>query len=167
MEAYRLLILRGNRALGAYLAEKNLISDDDFSRANERLMDVLQEGRLDRANLLEILCLELKVLQEDRVVAHIVEEFNLGLVDLDHVKVNPLAAELGFDKGMCVATGTIPFNYKSGIVCIATTAYLSKPVIAHWENLLKKQVIWYTTGILSMLNAFSRFEEPAAPPAVN
>lgn len=161
MEAYRSLILRGNRALGAYLSEKSLISDDDFSRANERLMEKLQEGQLDRANLLEILCLELKVLDEDRVVSHIIDEYNLGLVDLDHVKAKNLGSELGFDRGLCVATGTVPFDFQSGIVCVATTSYLSKPVVAHWEGLLKRPIIWYVTGILPMLNTLARLGEPA------
>lgn len=165
MEAYRSLILRGNRSLGAYLAENELIQDDDFARANERLMEVLQEGLLKQANLLTILCHELKVLNEDAIVSHLVEEHNLGLVDLDHVKVKPLAKELGFDLDLCWATGTLPFDYQDGIVCIATTFYLSKPVIKHWEDLLKKHIFWYGTGIAPLLRSLEKLTEsvPADP----
>ena len=162
MEAYRSLILRANRSLGAYLAENALIQDDDFAKANERLMEVLQEGHLRQANLLNILCFELKVLNEDALVTHLVEEHNLGLVDLDHVKVKPLAKDLGFDLDLCRATGTLPFDFQDGVVCIASTFYLSKPVVKHWEELLKKYIFWYGTGVVSLAHAFEKLEEAEA-----
>lgn len=161
MEAYRSLILRGNRSLGAYLAENALIQDDDFAKANERLMEVLQEGQLRQANLLTILCHELKVLNEDTLVSHLVEEQNLGLVDLDHVKVKPLMKDLNFDLDLCWATGTVPFDYQDGIVSIATTFYLSKPVVKHWEDLLKKHIFWYGTGIAPLIHTLEKLGETA------
>lgn len=163
MEAYRSLILRGNRSLGAYLAENGLIQDDDFAQANERLMEVLQEGNLHQANLLTILCHELKVLSEDAVISHLVEEHNLGLVDLDQIKIKPVAKELGFDLDLCRATGTLPFDYQDGIVCIATTFYLSKPVVKHWEDLLKKHIFWYGTSSASLLRALEKLADTATP----
>lgn len=163
MEAYRSLILRSNRSLGAYLAEHGLIQDDDFARANERLMELLQEGQLRQANLLNILCHDLKVLSEDAVITHVVEEHNIGLIDLEQVKVKPVAKELGFDLDLCWATGTLPFDYQDGIVCIATTFYLSKPVVKHWEDLLKKHIFWYGTSASSLLHALEKLAEPVSP----
>lgn len=162
MEAYRSLILRANRSLGAYLAENALIQDDDFAKANERLMEVLQTGELKRANLLNILCFELKSLNESQLVTHLVEEHNLGLIDLDHIKLKPLAKDLGVDLDLCRATGTIPFDVQDGIVCLASTFYLSKPVVKHWEETVKKNIFWYGTSLASLANAFERLDEAAA-----
>lgn len=165
MEAYRSLILRGNRALGAYLAEHGIIKDEDFARANERLMELLQSGQLKQANLMNILCHEQKSVTEDAIITHLVEEHSIGLVDLDHVKIKPTAAELGFELDLCWATGTVPFESLDGVVCIATTGYLSKPIVKYWEDLIKKQIFWYATGIVSFTHAMEKLTEAAAKPA--
>lgn len=145
MEAYRSLILRGNRALGAYLAEHGLITDDDFARANERLLELLQSGELERANILRLLAYEQKVLDENILVDHLVQEHAVALIDPAQVKFKKLGEELGFDADLCRATGTIPFDHQDGIVCVATSFYPAKPVVKHWEDLLKKHVFWYVT----------------------
>ncbi len=162
MEAYRSLILRANRSLGAYLAENALIQDEDFAKANERLMDILQEGQLRQANLLNILCHEQKCVEEDALVTHLTEEHNLGLVDLEHIKVKSLGKELGFELDLCRATGTLPFDLQDGIVCVASTFYLSKPVVKHWEDLLKRNIFWYGTSLVSMANAVEKLAEAEA-----
>lgn len=164
MEAYRSLILRSNRSLGAYLAEHGLIKDDDFTKGNERLMEVLQEGKLRQANLIAILCHELKALGEETLIAHVAEEHNLGLVDLEHIKVKPIGKELDFDLDLCWASGTLPFDFLDGIVCVATTFYPSKPVVKHWEDLLKKPIFWYGTSTASLLHALEKLAESAAAP---
>ena len=143
MEAYRSLILRGNRSLGAYLAEHGLITDEAFSRVNERLLELLQTGALDRANILRLLAYELKALDENKLVDHLVQEHGVALIDPTHLKYKNLAEELGYDNDLCRATGTIPFEHQAGIVCVATSFYPSKPVVKHWEDLLKKHIFWY------------------------
>ena len=165
MEQYRSLILRGNRALGAYLAERNLITDEQFAQANERLMELLTTGQLKQANLMNILCYEQKSVPEDSIISHLVEDHTLGLIDLAHVKVKPLAADLKFDRDLCWATGTLPFESLDGVICVATTSYLSKPIIKHWEDLLQKQIFWYGTSVLSFTQAMEKVDELAAAEA--
>lgn len=162
MEQYRSLILRGNRALGAYLTEHNIIKDADFALANDRLMELLQQGHLKQANLMNILCHELKSVQEDSIITHLVEDHSLGLVDLTHVKLKVLDAELKFDYDLCWATGTLPFECIDGVACIATTSYLSKPIIKQWEDLIKKQIFWYGTSVLSFTQAMEKVSEQIA-----
>lgn len=165
MEQYRSLILRGNRALGAYLAERTIISDEDFAKANERLMELLQNGQLKQASLINILCHELKCVAESALVEHLVEDHSIGLVDLTHVKVKPLANDLKFDYDMCWASGTLPFESLDGVVCVATINFLSKPIVKHWEDLLKKPIFWYGTSVLSFTQALERLTEQVAAAA--
>lgn len=159
MEQYRSLILRGNRALGSYLAEHNFITDEQFAKANERLMDLLTSNQLRQANLIHILCHEKKTIPEDNIVAHIVEDHSVGLIDLAHIKLRALESELGYERDLCVATGTLPFEFLDGIVCLATTSYLSKPVVKHWEDLLRRPVFWYATDTISFARAIEKLSE--------
>lgn len=162
MEQYRSLILRGNRALGAYLAERAIINDDDFAKANERLMELMQSGQLKQASLINILCHELKCVSEGAIIQHAVEDQSLSLVDLLHIKVKPLANDLKFDYDLCRASGTLPFESLDGVVCIATVNYLSKPIVKHWEELIKKPIFWYGTSVVSFTQALERVVEQAA-----
>ena len=101
------------------------------------------------------------MLDEGALVTHLVDTQNIGLVDLERIKISPLGKELGFDTDLCRATGTLPFDLQDGIVCVATIFYVSKPVVKHWEDLLKRRVLWYGTSIVALFGALETLAAPA------
>src|SRR3990172_5884753 len=87
MSEYRTLLMRANRLLGAALVEANLVKIEDLESANERLIELMQGDAERQATLLGVLMYEKKVLKEDDLLHHIVENEGIGLVDLRNYDV--------------------------------------------------------------------------------
>ncbi len=135
-------MMRANRLLGANLVEMNLIKVEDLDAANDRLLDVVASENTRQSTVLGILSYEMKVLKEDDVIHHLVEDHGLGLVDLrSYEGSDELRKKLDF--GACWATWTIPFDQDEGFYFLATAYYLSPPVRAFWEKQLDGPIIWY------------------------
>ena len=84
---HRSLLMRSNRLLGANLVEANLVKIEDLERANERLLETMADGDPRRCTTLGILAYEMKVLREEDVLQHIVDNEGVGLVDLRHYDI--------------------------------------------------------------------------------
>ncbi|CAA6693834.1 Unannotated [Lentimonas sp. CC19] len=162
MQQYRALILRSNRFLGSSLVNKGLLSSVDLEAANEKFMDAVQSPELlKHASILGTLLHDLKVLDEARLLEHIVEEHSIGLVDLDHIDIRPLPST-EVDLSLCRASSTIPFDKVDQTYMVASCYYLSAPVVKHWEELLDGKVVWYSTSMASMSRGLERLEDAIA-----
>jgi hypothetical protein len=162
MQQHKALILRSNRFLGSYLVNKGLLSSADLDSANEKFMQAIRSPELlKNASILTTLLYDLKMLDEARLLDHIVEEYGIGLIDLNQVQLGSLpSTEL--DLSLCWASSTIPFDKVEETYMVATCYYLSAPVVKHWEELLNGKVVWYGTSMASMSRGLERLEDVLA-----
>ena len=158
MQQYRALILRSNRFLGSSLVDKGLVTVGDLEAANEKFMEAIQAGDLERASILNTLLFKFETLDEAALLELLVDEFNVGLVDLDFIAM-PSLRTFNVDLLLCSATSTVPFDKVEETYMLATCYYLSAPVVKHWESLLDGPVIWYVTSTASMTRALERVNE--------
>ncbi|MFT4900778.1 MAG: hypothetical protein ACI81V_000044 [Lentimonas sp.] len=158
MKAHRALILRSNRFLGSTLIDQGLIAVGDLEAANEIFMTTMQSDSAPRASILTALLHELKVLDEKVLIQNIVDNCDLGLIDLDFIKPSSLRP-MNLDLDLCWATSTVPFDQTEGIYMVATCYYLSAPVIKYWEEILGGRVIWYATTTASISRSLERIQE--------
>ena len=153
-------MMRANRLLGANLVEMNLIKIEDLETANERLLEVVASENARQSTVLGILAYEMKVVKEDDVLHHLVEDHGVGLVDLrSYDGSDELKKKLDF--GACWATWTVPFDLDEGFYFLATAYYMSPAVRTFWEKQLDGPIIWYGTS-LEMLGDYIEKLEVAA-----
>jgi hypothetical protein len=136
--------MRSNRLLGSALIEHNLVKFEDLEAANERLLEIAATGDLRRSSVLNILAYETKVLREDDLLHHVVDDHGLGVIDLRGYEV-PEEVKNSLDLGACWATWSVPFDKEEDFHFVATAYYLSPAVRAHWEKTLGGQIIWQAT----------------------
>ncbi len=161
MKQYRPLILRGNRFLGSSLLEKQLITNEQLEAANEKLLEAIQGGNLQVANILSILVYETQALEEAAMVDRIVQDYKVGLIDLSQFSMAHFN-EMHVDPDLCLATYTVPFDKVEDFTLLATSYYLSRPVLKHWEDLFEGHVIWYYGSMASIPEAIERGKAAAA-----
>ncbi len=157
MQEHRALILRSNRFLGSALVDKGFITSGDLEAANEKFMQSIQSSDLKSASILSTLLFELKAFDESQLIEHILEEHEIGLIDLNHVELQSLRP-MAIDFGLCWATSTIPFDRVDDTCMIATSYYLSAPVIKQWKNLLDGEIVWYASSVASIARGLERLE---------
>ena len=139
---HRSLMMRANRLLGANLVEMNLIKLEDLDTANERLLEITANENARQSTVLGILAYEMKVVNEDDVLHHLVEDHGVGLVDLrSYEGSEELKKKL--DLGACWATWTVPFDQDEGFYFLATAYYMSPAVRTFWEKKLDAPILWY------------------------
>lgn len=138
----RSLLMRANRLLGATLVEANLVTVDQLESANEKLLELIAGSAPRQCTLLGVLAYDLKVLREEDVLQHCVDEHNIGLVDLRSYD-GPEDVRAGLHLPACWATWTIPFDRDEDFTFVATAYYLSPAVRAFWEKQFGGHVIWY------------------------
>lgn len=166
MQQHRALILRSNRFLGASLVDKGLVTAADLEAANEKFMESIQSPESGKdSSILMTLVHDLKVLDENQLIEATVEEHSLGLVDLSFVDL-PSLGSMNVDVDLCRATSTIPFDKVEDNYLLATTYYLSGPVLKYWEELYSGNVVWFGTSTLSLSRAFERLFDIAEAEAV-
>jgi hypothetical protein len=146
MSEHRTLLMRANRLLGASLVEANLVKIEDLEAANERLLELLQGDAERQATLLGVLLYEKKVLSEDDLLHHLVENDGIGLIDLRTYDV-PEEFRKHVDLGPCWATWTMPFDKEEDCTFVATAYYLSPAVRTYWEKQLGGNILWYGTTL--------------------
>ena len=135
-------MMRANRALGINLVEMNLIKLEDLDTANERLLEITAGENVRQSTVLGILAYEMKVVKEDEVLHHLVEDHGVGLVDLrSYEGAEELKKKL--DIGACWATWTVPFDLDEGFYFLATAYYMSPAVRTFWEKKLDAPILWY------------------------
>ena len=141
---YRPLLMRANRLLGSALIENNLVKFEDLEAANERLLEIAAGGHVRQSSVLGILVYEKKVLREEDVLHHVVDDHGVGVVDLRGYDV-PEEVKKELDLDACWATWSVPFDREEDFHFVATAYYLSPAVRTFWEKKLGGQIIWQAT----------------------
>jgi hypothetical protein len=136
--------MRSNRLLGSALIEHSLVKFEDLEAANERLLEIAATGDMRRSSVLNILAYETKVLREEDLLHHVVDDHGVGVIDLRGYEV-PEDVKRDLDLGACWATWSVPFDKEEDFHFVATAYYLSPAVRAHWEKTLGGQIIWQAT----------------------
>jgi len=164
MSEHRTLLMRANRLLGASLVEANLVKIEDLEAANERLLELLQGEAERQATLLGVLLYEKKVLSEDDLLHHLVENDGIGLIDLRTYDVSD-EFKKNVDLGPCWATWTIPFDKEEDCTFVATAYYLSPAVRTYWEKQLGGNILWYGTTLEIISDYLEKLEAEQAQAA--
>jgi hypothetical protein len=167
---HRSLLMRANRLLGVGLVESNLVKVEDLEPANERLFELLAANAERQASLLGVLLYEKKVLAEDALFQHLVEEHGVGMIDLRSYEV-PDDIRKTLKPGPSWATWTVRFDQEEEFHFLATAYYLSSAVRTYWERQLKGQIIWYATSLEGITEFLEKVElekpkTPAGAPSV-
>jgi hypothetical protein len=151
----RSLVMRANRLLGASLVEANLVTIDQLESANEKLLDLIADGPPRQCTLLGVLAYDLKVISEDDVLQHCVDEHGLGLIDLNAYEgADEVRSKL--NHAACWATWTLPFDRDEDFMLVASAYYLSPAVRTFWEKQLGGPVIWYGATLESIADTLER-----------
>lgn len=136
--------MRSNRLLGSALIEHSLVKFEDLEAANERLLEIAATGDMRRSSVLSILAYETKVLKEEDLLHHVVDDHGVGVIDLRGYEV-PDEVKRDLDVGACWATWSVPFDKEEDFHFVATAYYLSPAVRSYWEKTLGGQIIWQAT----------------------
>jgi hypothetical protein len=159
--------MRANRLLGANLVEANLVKLEDLEPANERLLSLADTELPRQCTVLGVLAYEMKVLREEDVLQHVVDNDGLGLVDLRlYDTLDDIKKTLDIDA--CWATWSVPFDREEDFHFIATAYYMSPAVRTFWEKQCNGPILWFGTTLegsadhLEKLTA-ERAAMPAAP----
>jgi len=144
MSEHRPLLMRSNRLLGSALIEHSLVKFEDLEAANERLLEIAATGDMRRSSVLSILAYETKVLKEEDLLHHVVDDHGVGVIDLRGYDV-PDEVKRDVDLGACWATWSVPFDKEEDFHFVATAYYLSPAVRSYWEKTLGGQIIWQAT----------------------
>ncbi len=157
----RSLLMRANRLLGASLVEANLLTVDQLENANEKLLELIAGGIPRQCTLLGVLAYDLKVLREEDVLQHAVDEHGIGLVDLRAYEI-PDEIRARVHAPACWATWTVPFDSDEDFVLVASAYHLSPAVRTYWEKQFGSQVVWYGATLETIADTLDRL---AAVPA--
>ena len=157
----RSLLMRANRLLGASLVEANLVTVDQLESANEKLLEIISEGTPRQCTLLGVLAYDLKVVKEEDVLQHCVDEYNIGLIDLRHYE-GADDVKAGLHLPACWATWTVPFDREDDFVLIASAYHLSPAVRTYWEKQYGANIIWYGTTLEEIAETLERLAAAAA-----
>ncbi len=149
---HRPLLMRANRLLGATLVEQNLVKIEDLETANEQLLEVVAGDDPRQSTVLGILAFKMKVLREEDVLQHLVDEHGLGLIDLRNYDASE-ELKKSLDVGASWATWTVPFDREDDFHLVATAYYLSPAVRTYWEKKFNGPIVWYGTT-LEMIGDF-------------
>lgn len=151
----RSLLMRANRLLGASLVEANLVTIDQLESANEKLLELIAAASARQCTLLGVLAYDLKVVREEDVLQHCVDEHGVGLIDL-HAYEGADEVRAGLNLSVCWATWTLPFDRDEDFTLVASAYYLSPAVRAFWEKQLGGRVIWYGATLESIADSLER-----------
>jgi hypothetical protein len=157
----RALLMRANRLMGASLVEANLVKIEDLEKANEKLFEIIAAQNARQSTLLGVLCNQMKVLNEDDVIAYVTEKEPVGLIDLRSYDVLDELRK-SVDVTACWATWTVPFDREDDFYSVATAYYLSAAVRKHWEKVLNGPIIWYATTLEMLADYLEKLEQERA-----
>jgi hypothetical protein len=156
-ENLRPIIMRSNRLLGAALVERNLITVEQLNQATEKFLQNLDGGPESSASLLSVLVNETNALTEDAILEYLVDELQLGLIDVRELDFND-DLKLHIQTGVCWATWTVPFDKDEDVHYVASAYYLSPAVRQHWEKALGGPVIWFGATLESISGFLEKLE---------
>lgn len=156
---HRSLLMKANRQLGGALVDLNLLRVEDLQDANDRLLEWIAGGERG-PSLLRVLTQAMKVVREEDLLRHAMEQQGAGLVDLRDFDVPDEFRRL-LDPAACWATWTVPFDREDGFTCLASAYVLSPAVRAHWEAHLQGPVLWFATTLEGVTEHLGRLGAPA------
>ena len=159
---HRSLLMRANRLLGANLVEQNLVKIEHLEAANERLLELLSNENPRHSTVLGVLAYEMKVVKEDDILHHLVEDSGLGLVDLRPYDVSEELKKT-LDIGACWATWSVPFDKDEEFVFIATAYYMSPAVRTYWEKQFNGQILWYGATLEGIAEYLEKLQSARGP----
>lgn len=159
---HRSLLMRANRLLGANLVEQNLVKIEHLEAANERLLELLTNENPRQSTVLGVLAYEMKVVKEDDILHHLVEDHGLGLIDLKPYEASE-ELKKKLDLGACWATWSIPFDKEEDFHLIATAYYMSPAVRTFWEKQLDGPIIWYGVTLDSVADFLEKVTQSRGP----
>jgi hypothetical protein len=165
---HRQLLMRANRLLGAGLVEANLVKIEDLEKANERLLEIMAVEQPRQSTVLGILAYQMKVVREEELLQHVVDNEGVGLVDLRGYDV-PDEVKRTTDLPTCWATWSVPFDHEEDFHFIATAYYLSPAVRSFWEKQFSGPILWFGSTlevIADYLEKVASERVVAAPPAL-
>lgn len=154
---HRPLLMRSNRLLGASLVERNLVKIEDLEAATEKLIEFASGHHPRQCTILGILAYEMKVVKEDEVLHHGVDQDGIGLVDLRDYEV-PDEVKNQLDLGVCWATWSVPFDREENFTFIATAYYLSPAVRSYWEKHFDGPILWFGTTLDALADYIEKLE---------
>lgn len=157
----RPLLMRANRLMGAALVEANLVKIEDLEVANEKLLTIAAGENLRQCTILGILAYDMKVLKEDDVLQHMVDNDGIGLVDLRQYEI-PEDTKKNLDLGACWATWSVPFDREEDFHLIASAYYLSPAVRTHWEKVCGGPILWFGTTLEAVADYLEKYEKEHA-----
>jgi hypothetical protein len=143
---HRSLLMRANRLLGANLVEANLVKLEDLEPANEKLLGLVDSEIPRQCTVLGVLAHEMKVLREEDVLQHVVENEGVGMVDLRNYDTMEEYKKT-LDIEACWATWSVPFDREEDYHFIATAYYLSPAVRTFWEKQCNGPILWFGTTL--------------------
>ncbi len=153
--------MRSNRLLGAALVERNLITVDQLNQATEHFLQTLDGGPTSGISLLSVLINETRALTEDSLLEYLVDEIQIGLIDIRELDFND-DLKLHIQTGVCWATWTVPFDKDEDVHYVASAYYLSPAVRQHWEKQLGGPVIWFGATLESIAGFLEKLETERA-----
>lgn len=159
--------MRSNRLLGANLVEANLVKLEDLEPANERLLSLADTELPRQCTVLGVLAYEMKVLREEDVLQHVVENEGVGLVDLrNYDTMDDVRKTLDIDA--CWATWSVPFDREEDFHFVATAYYLSPAVRTFWEKQCNGPILWFGTTLEGIADHLEKLTaDRAAMPAAS
>lgn len=157
----RSLLMRANRLMGAALVERNLVKIEDLEQASQRLLQMVAGSPLRQCTVLGILAYELKVVKEEDIVQFLVEQENIGTVDLRCYEV-PEGMAKDLDVGNCWATWSVPFDHVDDFHFVASAYYPSQAVRTHWEKKLGGPILWFATTLEGIADHLEKIEAAQA-----
>ncbi|PTY05526.1 hypothetical protein DB347_14200 [Opitutaceae bacterium EW11] len=164
-QEHRSLLMRANRLLGANLVEQNLVKIEHLEAANERLLELIAAENPRQSTVLGVLAYEMKVVKEEDILHHMVEDNGLGLIDLKSYDVSEDLRKT-VDIGACWATWSVPFDKDENFYSIATAYYMSPAVRTFWEKQFDGNVIWYGTTLEVVADYLEKLEAARGPASV-
>lgn len=159
---HRPLLMRANRLLGASLVEHNLVKIEHLEAANERLLEVANGELSRKCTVLGILVYEMKVLREEDVLQHVIDEYGLGLVDMKSYEISEELKKT-LDVGACWATWAVPFDKEDDFHLVATAYYLSPAVRTYWEKKIDGPIVWYGTTLEMIADHLEKISGQKSP----
>ena len=155
--------MRSNRLLGAGLVEANLVKIEDLEKANEKLLEIMQVDQPRQSTVLGILAYQMKVLREEDLLQHIVDNEGAGLVDLRGYDV-PDEVKKSTDIPTCWATWSVPFDHDEDFHFIATAYYLSPAVRSFWEKQYSGPILWFGSTLEVIADYLEKLAAERAAP---
>ena len=108
-----------------------------------------------------VLINETRALTEDSLLEYLVDEIQIGLIDVRELELND-DLKLHIQTGVCWATWTVPFDKDEDVHYVASAYYLSPAVRQQWEKQLGGPVIWFGATLESISGFLEKLETERA-----